>query len=410
MFRESRPACERSEIINKRTMIPDYEFLAPPHIVFGWGRRRELPALARTLGRRAFVVLGSRTLHRNGAWDEMAAQLRHAGIETILAATIAQEPEIADVDQLAVRLRKQQLDTGDFVLALGGGAALDLAKAAAALVTNRHGSSVRDFLEGVGQGLQVAEPPLPLLAMPTTGGTGTEATKNAVISVNDPPVKKSMRSPLMLPRIVLVDPELSVSVPPETTAWTGMDAITQLIESYISRFARPIPQALAVAGLQQALPMVVQAVRDGSSRPAREAMAHAALLSGLALANSGLGFAHGIAAALGVYAKVAHGLACAMMLPVALRINRSVAEKPLAELARHTLGVTAFSDAGAAAAFIEHIDGLCTELKVPAKLSQVGVEPEQLDNLVHGSRGNSMNGNPRQLSDAELHDVLKECL
>src|SRR5436305_11372397 len=105
-------------------MIPDYEFLAPPRIVFGWGRRRELPALARTLGRRAFVVLGSRTLHRNGTWDELAAQLRHAGIETALSATITQEPEVADVDQLANQLR-QQLDAGDFMLALGGGAAID---------------------------------------------------------------------------------------------------------------------------------------------------------------------------------------------------------------------------------------------------------------------------------------------
>src|SRR5439155_1109487 len=162
------------------------------------------------------------------------------------------------------------------------------------------------------------------------------------------PVKKSIRSPLMVPKIVLVDPELSVSVPPETTAWTGMDAITQLIESYICRYAKPIPQALAIHGLQLALPMVREAVKKGSSRPAREAMAHAALLSGMALANSGLGFAHGVAAALGVYAKVPHGLACAMMLPVALRVNRDVAQKPLAELARAILPVASLDDAAAA--------------------------------------------------------------
>ncbi len=396
-------------------MILNYDFLAPQRIVFGWGRRRELGTLARTLGCRAFVVLGSRTLHKNGTWDEIAALLQSSGIEANLAATISREPEVVDVDQLTETLRRHNAAPGDFLLGLGGGAAIDLAKATSALVTNRHGQSVRDFLEGVGKGLDVTEPPLPMLAMPTTGGTGTEATKNAVITVLPsppgrgvggeglPPVKKSIRSPLMVPRIVLVDPELSVSVPPTTTAWTGMDAITQLIESYICRFAKPIPQALAIHGLQLALPMVREAVRDGQARPAREAMAHAALLSGLALANSGLGFAHGVAAALGVHADVPHGLACAMMLPVALRVNRQVAEKPLAELA-HAVQL------GGADALIGRIDELCAALNVPTKLSQVGVRPEQLDDLVRGSRGNSMNGNPRQLSDAELHAVLEECL
>src|SRR5207342_498774 len=156
-----------------------------------------------------------------GVWSDLATNLQQAGVEPILSAVHSREPEVADVDELAAALRQQNAGAGDFLLALGGGAAIDLAKAVAALVTNRHGSSVRDFLEGVGKGLQVTEPPLPLLAMPTTGGTGAEATKNAVISVNDPSVKKSIRSPLMVPRIVLVDPELSVSVPPETTAWTG---------------------------------------------------------------------------------------------------------------------------------------------------------------------------------------------
>jgi alcohol dehydrogenase class IV len=388
----------------------DYEFLAPPRIVFGWGRRRELGALANTLGRRAFVVLGSRTLQRNGAWDELAKTLQQAGVEPIVSATIAREPEVADVDSLTQAILERDAGPDDFLLALGGGAAIDLAKAASALVTNRHGKSVRDFLEGVGKGLQVTETPLPLLAMPTTGGTGSEATKNAVISLDNPPVKKSIRSPLMVPRIVLVDPELSVSVPAATTAWTGMDAITQLIESYICRFAKPIPQALAIHGLKLALPRVREVVQDGASRPAREAMAHAALLSGMALANSGLGFAHGVAAALGVYAKVPHGLACAMMLPIALRVNRETAEKPLAELARASLPAGSLNDSAAAQLLIDHIDALCLDLKVPAKLSQVGVRPNQLDDLVLGSRGNSMNGNPRQLNDTELRKMLEECL
>lgn len=388
----------------------DYEFLAPPRIVFGWGKRRDLGSLAQTLGRRAFAVLGSRTLHRNLVWSDLAKNLESAGVEPILTHILSREPEVEDVDHLAATLRKHRAKPGDFLLGLGGGAAIDLAKAAAALVTNTHGESVRDFLEGVGKGLQVSEPPLPMLAMPTTGGTGTEATKNAVISVSDPPVKKSIRSPLMVPRVVLIDPELAVSVPPATTAWTGMDAITQLIESYISRYAKPIPQALALQGLKLALPMVREAVADGTSRRAREAMAHAALLSGMALANSGLGLAHGVAAALGVYAQVPHGQACAMMLPVALRVNREVAQKPLAELARAASLSQSPDDAEAADALTATIDQLCVDLNVPARLSHVGVRREQLDDLVPGSRGNSMNGNPRTLDDAELRAILEGCL
>ncbi|MSU76913.1 MAG: iron-containing alcohol dehydrogenase [Gemmataceae bacterium] len=391
-------------------MTLDYEFLSPQRIVFGWGRRRELGDIAKTLGQRAFVVLGSRTLERNGSWAELRQRLSDGGITTELLPILSREPTIADVDSVTSYLRSQRAGPGDFLLAIGGGASIDLAKAAAALMTNIHGHSIRDFLEGVGRSLQVTIPPLPMLAMPTTGGTGTEATKNAVISVDRPPVKKSIRSPMMVPRVVLVDPELAVSVSPETTAWTGMDAITQLIESYISKNAKPIPQALAIHGLTLALPWIRTAVRDGASRLAREAMAHAALLSGMALANSGLGFAHGVAAALGVFADVPHGLACAMMLPVALRVNRAIAEKPLAELARAALPPALRSDTEAADALIREIHSLCHDLNVPTRLQQVGVRPEQLGDLVAGSRGNSMNGNPCQLNDAELHTILEAML
>ena len=174
--------------------------------------------------------------------------------------------------------------------------------------------------------------------MPTTAGTGAEATRNAVISSYDPPFKKSLRDDRILPRIALIDPELTVRVPPEVTAASGMDAITQLIESYISRKAQPIPQALAVQGLLLAVPAIAEAVENGRSRPARERMSHAALLSGLALANSGLGLAHGIAPALGIHCRVPHGMACAVMLPSALRINRDVRQAELATLARLLFG------------------------------------------------------------------------
>jgi alcohol dehydrogenase class IV len=243
--------------------------------------------------------------------------------------------------------------------------------------------------------------------MPTTGGTGSECTKNAVISSNDPPFKKSLRDNRMIPELVIVDPELSVTVSSTTTAWTGLDAITQLIESFITRNARPIPSALCIAGLQQAWPALREAVRDGASRLAREAMAHAAMLSGIALANSGLGFAHGVAAALGVTAQVPHGLACAAMLPTALRVNRSTSESQLATLARAVKITSTVDDTVAADEFIVAVEQLCADLSVPARLRELGVRHDQLPQIALGSRGNSMNGNPRQLTDPELLDLLE---
>lgn len=393
------------------TMPPlNYDVLAPQRMVFGWGRRAELASLAAELGRRAFVVLGSQTLEHNGAWQELAGLLDSAKIEHVRLATIRHEPQVQDVDGASEALRRHDPRPGDFVLAIGGGSAIDLGKAVAAMATHRASATVRDYLEGVGRGCQLVEPPLPVLAMPTTGGTGSEATKNAVISSDDPPFKKSLRWNLMIPRAVLVDPELSVSVPPQTTAYTGMDAITQLIESYLSRYARPIPRSLAVEGLRRALPAVVEATRDGSSRPAREAMAHAALLSGLALANSGLGLAHGVAAALGAHARVPHGLACAVMLPAALRVNRVACAQEMAALARETHISEDRNDAAAADALVAAIVALGAELKIPQRLSELGVSRQQLPALVAGSRGNSLNGNPRQLSDAELEAVLEALL
>ncbi|MBV9124699.1 MAG: iron-containing alcohol dehydrogenase, partial [Planctomycetes bacterium] len=273
--------------------LSSYDFLAPRKIVFGWGRRQEIGALARPLGKRAFLVFGSRTLQHQGVGDEITRHLKAAGIEPVPVANLNREPEVADVDQTTTDLLALGAGEGDFLIAIGGGSAIDLAKASSAMSTNQESASVVDFLEGVGRGLALTRPPLPLLAMPTTAGTGTEATKNAVISSFDPPFKRSLRSDLMVPAVVLVDPELTVSLPPTTTAYTGMDAITQLIESYLSRRAKPIPQALCLQGLELAAGALAEAVEDGRSRTARERMSHAALLSGLALANSGLGLAHG---------------------------------------------------------------------------------------------------------------------
>lgn len=388
-----------------------YEFVAPRRIVFGWGRRRQVGELAKTLGRRALIVCGSQFFVDQGILDALSGSLRASGVEPVFVGLLTHEPEVDDVDRAAAQVRAERPTVGDLVLAIGGGAAIDLGKAIAAMATNDQSPTVKDYLEGVGRGLTLVQEPLPVLAMPTTAGTGAEATRNAVISSYEPAFKKSLRDERLVPRIALVDPELSVSVPPQVTAASGMDAITQLIESFISRKAQPIPQALALQGLRMAVPAIVEAVEHGESRDAREKMAHAALLSGMALANSGLGLAHGVAAALGVHARVPHGAACALMLPVALRVNAEVREAELAMLSRLLFGRDrAASDVDAVQVLIHEIETLCDRVKVPRRLSEVGVTREQIPALVTSSRGSSMSGNPHELSDEELTQLLENLL
>jgi alcohol dehydrogenase class IV len=387
-----------------------YEFAAPQKIVFGWGRRREVGPLARSLGRRAFVISGAPALAESGALAEIAEAAGKDGVETVFLETIVHEPEVEDVDRVAARVRAM-LRPGDFVLSIGGGAAIDLGKAVAAMATNDESPTIKDYLENVGRDLKLVNDPLPVMAMPTTAGTGAEATRNAVISSYDPAFKKSLRSEKILPRIALVDPELTVTVPPAVTAASAMDAITQCIESYISRKAQPIPQALALEGVRQGFLSIIEAVENGASRPARERMAQAALLSGMALANSGLGMAHGVAAALGVHCRVPHGVACALMLPVALRVNQQVRQVELAMLADLLLGRNPFSTPEEAVdSLIREIESICDRIRIPRRLSQVGVTREQIPAIVHSSRGSSMSGNPRELSDAELTEILESIL
>ena len=243
--------------------------------------------------------------------------------------------------------------------------------------------------------------------MPTTSGTGSEATKNAVISSQTGRFKKSLRSDRMIPEIALIDPELTVSCPCNTTAWSGMDAITQLIESLITPKSTEITRALSREGLRTAIPWLQRACDEPDCRPAREALSHAAFLSGVTLANAGLGMAHGVAAALGVHCQVPHGLACAVLLPTALRVNRSVCEAALAEIAPFFNSRSWPNSAAAADFVIESMTQLGRDLGVPERLRDLGVQQEQLGELVPASRGNSMNGNPRSLSDAELRDILE---
>ncbi len=383
-----------------------YRLTFPGRVIFGWGSCRQVPELAAQMGRRAWIVSGSRTLSAQGVIDRLCDALAQAGVHAEQLTTISREPSVEDVDKTTADLLDAGLRSDDLMVGIGGGSALDLAKAVSAMATNRHGQSVLDFLEGVGRGLTIDVPPLPMLAIPTTAGTGTEATRNAVISSEDPPFKKSLRSERMVPQTVVIDPEWTLSCPRQVTAHSGMDAVTQLIESYISRRSHALTAALCLEGLQRAIPALPRLMCDARDQTARSAMSHAAFLSGVALANSGLGMAHGVAAALGIHCGIPHGLACAVMLPVALDANRVVAQSRLATLERALTQEPIPSEAEAAQRFIRRILDLRDEVGIPRTLAELGVKAEQISTIAAASRGNSMNGNPRVIEPSELEQIL----
>ena len=386
-------------------MFP-YELTLPHKIVFGIGRRREVGGVARTLGLRAILITGSKTLDKLGVVRQLIGDLEQAGISILTTETLSREPETQDVDHLVSRLRGSILP-GDFVIGFGGGSAIDLGKAVAALLPQRT-APVVDYLEGVGRGLQLEQPPMPTLAIPTTAGTGAEVTKNAVIASYKPPFKKSLRHDRMMPQVVLIDPELTLHCPPNVTAESGLDALTQLLESYVSRKRQPFTDALIEHGFPGTFTALETLRTEPENLDARGAMAHGAMLSGVALTNSGLGMAHGVAPALGTHGRLSHGAACALMLPMTLRTNAEVCADRYAQLSRRLFGFdSSISEDTATERLIDRIEQLCRGFGLPMRLSDCGVDEAQIPAIARDSRGNSMSGNPKELSDADIERILR---
>ena len=390
-------------------MIDSFQFSPLPEIRFGKGKRNELREAVERYGRNVLLLTGSSSIHNSGHGDEIISALKMAGFN-LSHEVIAHEPSPSLVDGIVDRSKDSMIEV---VVAVGGGATIDFAKALAALVTNvevrtpaEAEQALLDRLEGVGRGLPITRPPLPLVAVPTTAGTGAEATRNAVISCPLRRFKKSLRSPLMVPQAVVLDPDLAASCSRSTIAAAGLDCLTQLIEAFICRKRWSIPQALIMEAFPRAVAAVPRLLENQHDAEARADLLHAAFISGVALGNSGLGLAHGVAAALGVECSTPHGLACATLLPVALRVNRQVAQPELARLDA-ALGDAPLSEPAAAERLIERVIAICRQAGIPSRLSELGLRRERLDWLAEHSSGNSMRGNPVQLSTPALRDLLE---
>lgn len=386
-----------------------FSFAGPGRIVFGPGCVSELPGIVAGFGTRALFVTGGNP----GRLREVAAGLGAAGIE-LTPFAVTGEPTVA-MAQAGARLARARGCLA--VVSVGGGSVMDAGKAVAALAANP--GDPYEFLEVVGRGAPLAHAPLPHVAVPTTAGTGAEATANAVLLAPDQRVKVSLRSPLMLARVALVDPELTYGLPPGVTAATGLDALTQLIEAFVSKNKNPMTDALCREGLMRAARSLERAFADGGDAAAREDMALAALLSGLALANAKLGAVHGLAAPIGGEFPAPHGFVCARLLPLVMEANM----KALAARDPGGEALAAFAETGcvltgrlgvrgdeAAWAGVEWVRELCRRLGTPP-LSDFGMTGAAVaDIAAKGCAASSMRGNPVELTQEELEGILRAAL
>ncbi len=382
-----------------------FEFASAAQIIFGPGTLPEAASAARSAGSRVLLVTG-----RSG---ERAAPLREKLITCGLAVEefrVAGEPSLATVREGVEQARRAGCDV---VVAFGGGSALDAGKAMAALLTNP--GDVLDYLEVIGAGKQLERPAAPFIAVPTTAGTGAEVTRNAVLFSPEHRVKASLRSRFLLPRLALVDPELTLDLPPAVTAATGLDALTQLIEAFVSVRANPLSDGFCREGIPRAARSLVQAFRHGHDLEARTDMALASLLSGLALANAGLGAVHGFAAAIGGMFPAPHGAVCAVLLAPVMKANlealraRRLGHPALArydEVARLLTG----DEVAQAGDGIDWVRRVTSELAIPG-LRRYGVGETHFAEIVaRAARASSMRGNPIPLAGDELIAILGAAL
>ena len=391
-------------------MSAAFELGAPTRIVFGAGSASQIPAIARGFGTRPLLVGGGSPARL----ATLEAALRREGL-TPTRVAVEGEPTVAMVRDAAAQARNAGCDV---VIACGGGSALDAGKAVAALASN--GGDPLGYLEVVGRGRTLERPGLPFIAAPTTAGTGSEVTRNAVLASTEHRVKASLRSPLMLARAAIVDPDLLFGLPAAVLASSGLDALSQLIEPFLSSRANPVTDALAREGIGRSARALRPAYDDtvagrGTSPAAREDLALASLLGGLCLANAGLGAVHGFAAPVGGSWPAPHGAACAALLPHVMRVNlraleRRAPDHPARARFREVAALLTGRADATAADGIGWLDELAGALAVPG-LGRYGMTAADIPDLVQKARvASSMKANPLPLTDAELTEIAERAL
>jgi len=374
--------------------VKSFEFATAGRIVFGLGAFDQLEAIAAGFGSRPLYVTGKR---------ELPGLAGHRF-------SVSGEPTIELIREGVIAFRDASCDS---VISIGGGSAIDAGKAIAAAAANP--GDLLDYLEVIGKGQPLDRAPYPFIAVPTTAGTGSEVTRNAVLGSKEHGVKVSLRSPLMLPRAAIIDPRLTLGLPPALTATTGLDALTQLIEPYVSTRANPFTDALCLDGIRRAAASLLRAYKQGDDEEARADMAYASLLGGLALANAGLGVVHGFAAPVGGMFDAPHGAVCAALLPAGMQANIAALRarergNPALDRYRDIACLLTGNPAATPEDGAEWVRNLTHALAIPS-LSAWGIRERDLPGLAEkAARASSMKANPLVLTPAELTATIAHSL
>ena len=382
-----------------------FEFMTANRIIVESGGIDKLGELTKPFGNH--VLLACRS--NSSSTDKAIRMLEQAGLK-VTPAFVKGEPTVDALNQTLTIAKKNNVDV---VVSVGGGSVLDTGKMIAALMTNE--GDIMDYVEVIGKGMPLTKPSLPFIAVPTTSGTGAEVTKNGVVSSVEHHLKVSLRSPYMLADVVLIDPQLTISVPKNITASTGLDALTQVIEPYVSNHANPITDAFAIEGLKRIARSLKTAYDYPDDIQAREDMAVGSLFGGLALANAKLGAVHGFAGVLGGMYTIPHGIVCARLLPYVVKANiQALKEREpqhpsllkFDEIAK----IVADNPSATALDSVSWLEELCTYFEIPA-LSTFDIHKKDFDDIVEKSKqSSSMKGNPIVLTDDELKNILKQAL
>ena len=385
-------------------MALNFESVIPTRIIFGNGALGKVPELVAKMGNRVLIVTGA-----SGRYSgELTNKLDQSGFFS-KTFCVCNEPETTDIESAVLLVHKHNCNV---IVGIGGGSAVDAAKAIAALSTNR--GNIYEYLEVIGDGKALNADPLPVIAIPTTAGTGAEVTKNAVIKSKKFNVKVSLRSEKMFPVFAVIDPLLTVDLSPQTTAYTAIDALTHLIETFVSSQANPFIDMICSDGIQRIAKFTERAYYHGNDIEARENLAFAAMLGGMALSNAKLGAVHGFAGPLGGAFHAPHGAVCACLLPAVMEVNIDAVHKKL--------------EAGTAAKFnqiarwltnnnksqaedgVVWIRDLIKKLKIPG-LSSFGVQNADFQELIEkAKKASSMKGNPVVLNDGQLLQILEKSM
>lgn len=376
-----------------------YEFTLPTRIVFGTGTLNQLGKEAKKFGENIFLVTGRKALRESGTLEKVEKIFIEEGLGYYLFDRVRPEPDVGMIDE-AVKLC-QKNDT-DLVVGIGGGSAIDVAKAVAGLGKIENFTSVADYLEEVrpqGEEMKTLKAEgLPFIAVPTTAGTGAEVTMNAVIVNKKLKTKRSFRSPYLFAKVAIIDPELTIYLPPQVSASTGIDTLVHLLEGYLSKKANPFTDTLALVGIKLVKETLTESVRSGHNLDARTTMAQASLFGGIVIANAGLGLIHGIASFLGSLHHIPHGLACAVVLPNVLEYNLE------ATLEKREGLKSVLSEEP-----VKAVRDLIREINLPQRLNDLGIKETDLTQLAEKSlTSSSTKNNPREANYEEVLDILKK--